>query len=98
MTAILLQARAAADGYYVELRDLRETRLSDQQREDLERAMTFLLRASLAAPIQSEIEVGVAELPWVDGDLDFTGDDPGGRLLLPQLNELLERRKGAAAS
>lgn len=96
MAALLLYARAAADGYYVELRDCRESRLDDRQREDLARAMTFLLRASLP-PIQTEIAVGIAELPWVDGDLDRSGEDDGARLILPELPERRER-KGATTS
>lgn len=90
----LLHARAVGHDHYCEIHVVRETSLAGHQVESLHLAMRHLLRAATPEPIAlHNIEVGIAELPFVDSDCE-AGGDPGGKLLLPDTT----RRMGTAAS
>jgi hypothetical protein len=86
---LLARAVTAGGGHYCEIHDVRERRLNQRQRSDLETAMRYLLRATTLEPV-ANIEVGIAELPYVDGDYEeiasFNGLVAGG-LLLPNPRE-----------
>lgn len=60
----------------------RRERMTERQREDMEKAMRFLLRASCAEPMES-VTVAVSEMPETDDDY-HEGGDPGGKVAMPQ--------------
>jgi hypothetical protein len=90
---ILLRARAVGGEHYCEVHDVRHTRLEGPRLDALDQAMRWLLRATTPGELLDleAIEVGIAQLPFVDGDYE-EGGDPGGKVMLP------DERKGASAS
>ena len=93
MSGYLLHARALGGEHYAEIHAVRNGKLLGFQRDALDTAMRWLLRASTPDPPDLEdIEVGIAELPFIEDDFE-AGGDPGGKLLLPD-----PRRNGAPAS
>lgn len=91
--SVLLHARAVSAEHYCEIHTVREAKLLGWQRDALDQAMRWLLRASTMGALDLEdIEVGISELPAIDDDWE-AGGDPGAKLLLPDPGE---RRGGAA--